>query len=108
MYILYNDKQYPCKYRNNMHTVAYSNLPEDFPAPVEGEILLYADDDFLLRIDYVEDFKRQTFVNGTLTLTDIPEPEPTPDPEPTPEPETPDEISWDVLASAITEGINDV
>lgn len=53
----------------------YSRLPEDFPAPVSGEIKLYADDGFLLRTDNTSDYLRQTFANGVLTLTNVPEPE---------------------------------
>ena len=73
MYILYNNTKYPCKCRP-ASTMKYSGLPEDFPTPVSGEIVLCADDDFVLRIDKVEDYLRQTFVNGVLTLTNIPEP----------------------------------
>lgn len=86
MYILYSDTKYPCKCRPAM-TMHYRELPDDFPAPVEGEIKLYADDDFLLRTDNAADYLRQTFEGGVLTLTNMPEPEPEPieptEPEPT-------------------------
>ena len=81
MYILYNDTKYPCKCRP-ASTMRYSGLPDDFPTPVSGEIILCADDDFVLRTDIVEDYLRQTFENGVLTLTNTPEPEPEPEPEP--------------------------
>ena len=80
MYILYNDVKYPCKCKP-ASTMRYSGLPEDFPAPVSGEIALCADDGFVLRTDKVEDYLRQTFEGGVLTLTNIPEPEPQPEPE---------------------------
>lgn len=73
MYILYNATKYPCKCRPGK-TMRYSGLPEDFPAPVSGEIGLYADDDFLMRTDNPEDYLRQTFEDGVLTLTNVPEP----------------------------------
>lgn len=85
MYLLYNSVQYPCKCRSG-RTMHYTGLPDDFPAPVSGEVALYADDGFLLRTDTVEDYLRQTFLNGVLTLTNVPEPEPATepfDPEPT-------------------------
>lgn len=84
MYILYNNTKYPCQCRP-ASTMRYSGLPEDFPAPVSGEIALCADDNFVLRTDKAEDYLRQTFVGGILTLTNVPEPEPEPEPvEPEP------------------------
>lgn len=90
MYILHNNIKYPCKCRP-ASTMRYSGLPEDFPAPVSGEIVLCADDGFVLRTDSAEDFLRQNFEGGILTFTNIPEFEPQPaeeepvDPQPTPE-----------------------
>jgi hypothetical protein len=49
--------------------MVYRGLPDDFPAPVSGEIVLCADDGFVLRTDNSENFLRQTFENGILTLT---------------------------------------
>lgn len=72
MYIIYNSTKYPCKCRPSK-TMQYRDLPEDFPAPAEGEIALYADDDFLLRKDNTADYLRQTFEDGVLTLTNEPE-----------------------------------
>lgn len=83
MYILYNSKKYPCKCRPAA-TMRYTGLPEDFPAPVSGEVALYADDGFLLRTDNTADYLRQTFGDGVLTLTNTPEPEPAPEPDPEP------------------------
>lgn len=77
MYIKYLSINYPCKCRPSK-TMRYRELPEDFPAPVEGEIALYADDGFLLRKDNTADYLRQTFENGVLTLTNEPEPIPAP------------------------------
>lgn len=74
MYLTYNSTNYPCKCRPSK-TMRYRELPEDFPAPVEGEIALYADDGFLLRKDNTADYLRQTFADGVLTLTNEPEPE---------------------------------
>jgi uncharacterized coiled-coil protein SlyX len=62
--------------------MVYRGLPENFPAPVEGEIVLCADDGFILRKDSTADYLRQTFVGGVLTLTNTPEPEPVEEVEP--------------------------
>lgn len=78
MYIKYNGNVYPCKCRP-AETMVYSGLPEDFPAPVEGEIVLCADDWFEMRTDNTADYARQTFEDGVLTLTNEPEPEPVSD-----------------------------
>ena len=102
MYILYNSTKYPCKCRPSS-TMRYRELPEDFPAPVDGEIALYADDDFLMRTDKAEDYLRQTFEDGVLTLTNTPEPEPVPEPvEPEPVLEY---VTYDDLAKAYHEGV---
>lgn len=76
MYITYNNKDYPCKCRVGQ-TMVYSGLPDDFPEEISGEIVLKADNGFVLRTDRAEDYLRQTFENGILTLTNTPEPEPT-------------------------------
>ena len=73
MYIAYNGTNYPCKCRPST-TMVYSGLPDDFPAPVSGKIALCADDGFVMRADKVEDYLRQTFDGGVLTLTNEPEP----------------------------------
>ena len=51
----------------------YHGLPDDFPAPVQGEIILCDDSGFVVRAVAVSDFLRQTFVGGVLTLTNTPE-----------------------------------
>ena len=71
MYIAYNGTNYPCQCRPSA-TMVYRGLPDDFPAPVSGEIVLCADDDFVLRTDKAEDYLRQTFEGGVLTLTNAP------------------------------------
>lgn len=75
MYIIYNDTKYPCTCRPSS-TMVYRGLPDDFPAPVDGEVVLCADDGFTLRKDNTADYLRQTFEDGTLVLTNEPEPEP--------------------------------
>ena len=72
MYITYNGTNYPCKCRPSA-TMVYRGLPDDFPAPVSGEIVLCADDGFVLRTVKAEDYLRQTFEGGVLTLTNSPE-----------------------------------
>lgn len=86
MYIEYNKIKYPCSCRPSQ-TMIYRGLPDDFPTPVSGEIVLCADDGFVLRTDNTADYLRQTFENGVLTLTNAPEPEPVEpsEPEPTPQ-----------------------
>lgn len=73
MYIKYNGTDYPCKCRPSK-TMYYIGLPDDFPAPVDGEIILCADDGFVMRTDNSADYLRQTFENGVLMLTNTPEP----------------------------------
>ena len=73
MYIKYNNTDYPCKCRPSK-TMVYRGLPDDFPAPVVGEITLCADDGFILRKDDASEYLRQIFENGVLTLTNMPEP----------------------------------
>ena len=80
MYITYKEIKYPCVCRPS-ETMVYSGLPNDFPAPVSGEIVLCADDGFAMRTDVAEDYLRQTFEGGVLTLTNAPEPEPKPTPD---------------------------
>ncbi len=81
MYISYQGKKYQCKCSLG-NAVYYRGLPDDFPAPVTGEITLCADDGFVMRTDNPADYLRQTFEDGVLTLTNQPEPvEPEP-PEP--------------------------
>ena len=72
MYITYEKKKYSCNCTPSSSMI-YRGLPDDFPDSVSGEIVLYADDGFVLRTDRVEDYLRQTFVNGVLTLTNVPE-----------------------------------
>lgn len=78
MYIIYKSLKYPCGFRQNRHAVYYTNLPDTFPAPIDGEVKLHADDGFYMRTDNVANFLRQTWENNTLTLTNQPEPEPVP------------------------------
>ena len=104
MYIEYNNVKYPCTCRPSK-TMIYSGLPNDFPAPVNGEIVLCADDGFVMRTDNSADYLRQTFDEGVLTLTNEPEPEPVEPVEPTPKVES---VKYDELAAAITEGVNEV
>lgn len=104
MYIIYNENNYPCKCIPSS-TMVYSGLPDDFPSPVEGIITLCANDGFVMRTDTVEDYLRQTFENGVLTLTNEPEPELYEPPE---EPPTSPYVTWDDLAEAYTEGVNSI
>lgn len=73
MYIKYNGVNYPCQCRPSTAMV-YRGLPDNFPAPVSGEVVLCADDGFVMRTDKAEDYLRQTFEGGVLTLTNAPEP----------------------------------
>lgn len=80
MYLLYKENKYPCLCMPGP-VMIYRELPDDFPAPVSGELTLCADDGFVLRTDVVGDYLRQTFENGRLVLTNYPEVEPMPEPE---------------------------
>ena len=88
MYIAYNGVNYPCQCRPS-GTMIYRGLPDDFPAPVSGEIALCAGDGFALRTDKAEGYLRQTFEGGVLMLTNQPEPQPVEPVEPVP---TADEV----------------
>lgn len=102
MYIKYDNKDYPCKSSINSNSITYRGLSENFPSEADGEIILYADDGFELRVDNTKDYLRQVFSSGTLTLTNLPEPEPVPT-EPTAE-----GVTWEAMADAIKEGVNEV
>ena len=94
MYVKYNNVNYPCVCRPSADMI-YRGLPDDFPAPVSGEIILCADDDFVMRTDNTADYLRQIFENGTLTLTNVPEPvaEEEPDYEENPKPTLRERVS---------------
>lgn len=98
MYITYNETNYPCKCSIGA-TMVYSDLPAEFPAPVSGDVVLCADDGFVMRTDNTEDYARQSFSDGVLILTNTPEPIPEPEPEAEP-------TVWDELDAAYLEGVN--
>lgn len=104
MYIKYKENNYPCDCHPS-DTMVYKGLHDDFPAPVDGEIVLCADDDFVMRTDNSADYLRQTFDEGVLTLTNEPDPEPVEPVKPVPKVES---VKYDELAAAITEGVNEV
>lgn len=111
MYITYANRKYPCECDIYTDSITYSDLSEDFPAPVSGEIVLQADDGFIMRTDKAEDYLRQTYEDGMLVLTNEPEPEPLPEPEEPIEPEPlPDsgEVTTEDMAQAIKEGVNSI
>lgn len=102
MYIEYNGTKYPCSCRPAA-TMVYQGLPEDFPAPVDGVVILCADDGFVMRADNPADYLRQTFADGVLTLTNEPEPVEPEKPEPTAK-----TTVWDELDAAYQEGVDSV
>lgn len=73
MFIEYDNQKYSCGCTIGKQSITYKNLPDDFPNLLEGEIILFADDGFELRKDNTENYLRQTFANGTFTLTNLPE-----------------------------------
>lgn len=101
MYITYKETNYPCSCRPSA-TMVYRGLPKDFPAPVDGEIILCADDGFVMRTDNPADYLRQTFEDGVLTLTNAPEPV-TPEEPPKPANKT----VWDELDEAYQKGYDE-
>lgn len=74
MYIRYNNKNYECKCTISKNSINYRNLPDDFPDIVSGQIVLCSNDGFEMRADSVEDYLRYILADGTLTLTNLPEP----------------------------------
>lgn len=105
MYIKYDGKEYPCKCVITNETICYKDLPENFPNAVSGEIVLCADDEFEMRADNTKDYARQTFDNGTLVLTNLPEPEVVEEPETQPEPTELERLRADVDYIAIMTGV---
>lgn len=88
MFLIYKKNKYPCGCSITDGTaISYTGLQDDFPAPVSGEIELCANDGFVLRTDSVADYRRQSFENGVLLLTNAPEEPGTPTPEPQPDPQ---------------------
>ena len=109
MYITYNGNKYTCtRLRKAATGVVYKGLPEDFPAPIEGEMTLYTDKDFRLRTEKAENWLRQEFNGGVLVFTNQPEPEPVPEPEPDEPSEDDAPVTWAELAAAYTEGVNSI
>lgn len=106
MYINYKGTKYPCSCRPAA-TMVYKGLPEDFPSPVDGEIILCDDDGFIMRTDNTADYLRQTFEDSVLTLTNEPEPVEPEKPDKPVAPST-EKVTWDAMAAAITEGVNEV
>lgn len=94
MYIKLDGKSYICGCKPKTNEIIYNGLTLDFPAPVDGIIYLYSDDDFLIRMDNTKDYLRQEWNNGVLVLTNkkAPEPEPIPEPEEPKETETADDV----------------
>ena len=70
MYIEYKKQKYNCECRPRT-VMTYKGLPDDFPFPVDGEIVLCDDNGFVMRTDKAEDYLRQTFHDGALTLTNV-------------------------------------
>ena len=105
MYIKYKNQKYPCKCVITNETIYYKELPDNFPETVQGEIVLCANDDFELRRDNTKDYLRQTFENGILTLTNIPEREPDIEPMLEPEPSEVERLRADVDYIAIMTGV---
>lgn len=108
MYIKINNKQYPCTGYNPTPTSVYLTA-ENITLPVSSTISLHADDGFTLVEDInPEDYARQTYNGGVLTLTNEPEPEPYVPPEPQ-EPEPTQEeylVDLDYRLSLIELGVN--
>ena len=75
MYIEYKSIKYPCLAAVGVEMV-YSGLPSDFPFPAVEEITLCADDGFVIKVDDPNGYLRQTFEEGVLRLSNVPEVEP--------------------------------
>lgn len=106
MYILYKEKKYSCtRLENGRSFMIYRALPEDFPAPIDGEMVLYTDKDFKLRTENADKWLRQTFTNGILAFTNTPEPIPNEEELPSSDPGP---VTWDELAAAYAEGVNSI
>jgi hypothetical protein len=75
MYIENNDLQYPCSgFKQSSNSVRL--VVDEVPLPITGVISLYADNGFSL-VNGINsaDYSRHLYENGTLVLTNEPEPE---------------------------------
>ena len=105
MYIKHKNQKYPCKCIITDDSIYYQELPENFPDNIAGEIVLCAYDDFEMRTDNTKDYARQTFENGTLVLTNVPEPEVADEPETEAEPTELEQLRADIDFLAIMTGV---
>ena len=99
MYLIINDKKYNNVSRNaTAQRVTYvsSELTEGIAA--DGIIWEYRNDGFLLREVSADRYARQISRSGVLTLTNEPEVKPVSD----------EGVTWEAMAAAIEEGVNEV
>lgn len=102
MYIIVNDKTYTSVTAwIQPDEVVYSGASLVNVDTVSGTVSLYANNGFLMREDNASDYERQIIEDGSITLTNKPEPQPEPEPEPVPD-------IWDAIANAIRNGVNAV
>lgn len=77
MYIIINGAQHLCaNYRASPGVSATFYGVEGVTLPISGEVSLHADDGFELARQNADNFARQTYENGVLTLTNELEQEP--------------------------------
>ena len=78
MYLLINGSRYTVSRRiKRDDTLKFLDVTPD-PGEVDGIILMYRNDGFLLSQDNTADYTRQEYSNDVYTLTNQPEPEPMP------------------------------
>ena len=82
MFIINETKRYDVSRANfSKSTLTWSGIKE-LETPITGTVITYRNDGFVMREDEVSAWLRQTYENGILTLTNLPEPEPYEPPEP--------------------------
>lgn len=110
MKIIHNGNEYGCFDFQCSASTAFLHFVEKPAEEISGELVLCADNGFVLQTINTVDFLRSYWTNNIFVLTNIPEPEYVePDPDEPVEPEEPTEdVTWDSMAEAITEGVNDV
>ena len=97
MYIKVADTAYPCERFIPGSSPCFQGV-NGLPGTTSGVIELCSDDnDFLLASFNTEDYARQVYEGGVLTLTNEPPPEPIPEPEPQDDPLTLADIAEAIL-----------
>ena len=102
MYLIINDNRYTVSKRIvTSDTIKYLTVTPE-PDNISGIAKMYTDEGFLLSEDNLDNFERKIYTGTLLTVTN--KEEYTPQPTPI----TPEYVTYEALAQAIREGVNNV